>query len=134
MSLFLKKDTLPLGSESVVLHELSALQRVEYFEYLASLEAELSENTTDALSTARIMKTNVQVNAWLVSRSLWHSTPKRNEDDIQQEVMRTWSSEALNAAVDMVQRLSNMKPEEAASDGDVKSTDDASEGAAPLEK
>lgn len=129
--MFLKKDSLPLGGESVVLHELSALQRVEYFEYLASLEAAISESKNDALSTARIMKTNVQVNAWLVSRSLWHNTQERNEDDIQQEVMRSWSSEALNAAVDMVQNLSDMKPKEPDS---TTGEDDVPEEAAPLEK
>lgn len=129
--MFLKKDTLQMDGESVVLHELSALQRVEYFEYLASLEASLSEGNTDTLTTAKIMKTNVQVNAWLVSRSLWHSAPERNEDDIKLEVMRNWSSGALNAAVDMVQRLSDMKPKEPDS---VPGEDDAPEEATPLEK
>lgn len=107
---FLKKESLPLEGGSVVLYELSALQRADYFEYLASLEADSPEDISEMKRMALMVKRNVQVNAWVVSRSLWQSTPDRDEDELHQEVMRTWSSEALNIAVEKVLELSGMAP------------------------
>lgn len=107
---FLKKESLPLEGGSVVLYELSALQRADYFEYLASLEADTPEDISEMKRMALMVKRNVQVNAWVVSRSLWQSTPERDEDELHLEVMRTWSSDALNIAVEKVLDLSGMAP------------------------
>ena len=107
---FLKKESLPLEGGSVVLYELSALQRADYFEYLASLEADTPEDITEMKRMALMVKRNVQVNAWVVSRSLWQGSPDRDEDELHLEVMRTWPSEALNIAVEKVLDLSGIAP------------------------
>lgn len=111
--MFLKKDTLTLNDQKVTLHELSALQRAEYFDFLADKEASITEGENDFKNNARLMKFNIEVNAWLVSRSLWHTEPEREESEIQQEVMRTWSTQGLNQAVEMVLELSGMTPKAA---------------------
>lgn len=111
--MFLKKDTLTLGGQKVTLHELSALQRAEYFDFLADKEASTAEGESDFKANARLMKFNIEVNAWLVSRSLWHSEPEREENEIWREVMRKWPSEGLNEAVEMVLQLSGMVPKKA---------------------
>ena len=107
---FLKKESLPLEGGSVVLYELSALQRADYFEYLASLEADSPEDISEMKRMALMVKRNVQVNAWVVSRSLWQGSPERDEDELHLEVMRTWPSEALNIAVEKVLDLSGKAP------------------------
>lgn len=106
--MFLKKDTLTVGSETATLYELSALQRAEYFEYLAGKEAVMSEGTSSFQKTAQMMRLNIEANAWMVSRSLWHGSTERDENDLHQEVMRTWPTEALSLAVEMVMALSGM--------------------------
>lgn len=108
--MFLKKDTITLCGESIVLHELSALQRVEYFEFLSAQEALLGEKPASPGEMAQVMRINVEVNAWLVSRSLWHTTPEREEEAVFREVLKTWSSDALNEAVSKVLALSDMVP------------------------
>lgn len=114
--MFLKKENLPIRGHSVLLSEISALQRLEYFEYLASLEASLPEDASELKQEAWQIKLNISVNAWLISRSLWHETPDREPDDIQQEIMRTWPSEAMNLAVEKVLALSDMLPTSSESD------------------
>lgn len=135
--LFLKNETLPLGGESVLLHELSALQRADYFEYLASLEDAMPEDISDMQRMALMVKRNVQVNAWLVSRSLWHNSPEKDECEMHQEIMRTWPSEALNLAVEKVMSLSGMTlkvGEESASNNDAEEQDDIQVEERPLAK
>lgn len=121
---FLKKESLPLEGGSVVLYELSALQRADYFDYLASLEADTPEDISEMKRMALMVKRNVQVNAWVVSRSLWQSTPDRDEDELHLEVMRTWSSEALNIAVEKVLEISGMAPKPGTEGDDNTEADD----------
>lgn len=109
--MFLRKENLPIRGESIVLSELSALQRLEYFEYLSSLEASLPEDAFGLKQQALQMKINLNVNAWLISRSLWHETPDQDVDEIQQKVVRTWPSEAMNLAVEKILTLSDMLPQ-----------------------
>ena len=135
--MFLKKDTLTLNDQKVTLHELSALQRAEYFDFLADKEASITEGENDFKNNARLMKFNIEVNAWLVSRSLWHSEPEREESEIQQEVMRTWSTQGLNQAVEMVLQLSGMVPAKAEAPenaNDQPQVEDAGAEARPLAK
>lgn len=137
--MFLKKDTLTIGDQKVTLHELSALQRAEYFDFLADKEASIAEGGNEFKNNARLMKFNIEVNAWLVSRSLWHSEtePKREEDEIQQQVMRSWGTHGLNQAVEMVLDLSGMTPpktEMPEGNTDPAQVEDASVGTRPLAK
>lgn len=134
---FLKSEKLTQGSVSVLLYELSALQRADYFEYLAILEAEMPEDISDMQRMALMVKRNVQVNAWLVSRSLWHNSPDREENEMHLEVMRTWPSGALNIAVEKVMDLSGMAPkevEETGADSAPGEQGDARTGVRPLAK
>jgi len=108
--MFLKKEDLPIRGVSVVLFELTALQRLEYFEYLASLEASLPEDTINLKQQALLSKLNLNANVWLISRSLWHNTPELKEDDIYKDIERTWPSEAINLAVEKIMVLSDMQP------------------------
>ena len=110
--MFLKKEEVTILGTVVVIYELSALQRAEYFEYLANLESAISVDASEVKQLALSVKTNVQVNAWLVSRSLSNAEPDRDVDVINKEVLRNWSSEALNQAVGLVLSLSNMNPKE----------------------
>lgn len=129
--MFLKKDTITVRGESVVLHELSALQRVEYFEFLSVQEARMGQESTSPAQMAQTMRINVEVNAWLVSRSLWHAMPERTEEEVFRDVLRTWPSAALNEAVDKVLVLSDMVP---ATDDKTDTADHKEEADATLAK
>lgn len=108
--MFLKKEELPILDSSVVLYELSALQRLEYFEYLADLEASPPKDLTGIKQQTWQMKLNLNVNVWLVSHSLSNGKPESKVDDLKQEVLQTWSSEAINLAVEKILILSDMMP------------------------
>jgi len=108
--MFLKKEELPILDSSVMLYELSALQRLEYFEYLADLEASPPKDLTGIKQQTWQMKLNLNVNVWLVSHSLSNGKSESKVDDLKQEVLQTWSSEAINLAVEKILNLSDMMP------------------------
>ncbi|MCS3433703.1 phage tail assembly chaperone G [Klebsiella sp. BIGb0407] len=108
--MFLKKEELPILDSSVVLYELSALQRLEYFEYLADLEASPPKDLTGIKLQTWQMKLNLNVNVWLVAHSISNSKPESKVDDLKREVSQTWSSEAINQAVEKILILSDMVP------------------------
>lgn len=111
--MFLKKETFKYNGQSVVLHQISALQRVEYFDYLASKEAISDEGSESLRHTAQLVRLNVDVNAWLISRSLSHETAECDENELHQTIQKTWPSEAINEAVEIVLALSGMHPKSA---------------------
>lgn len=108
--MFLKKEELPILDSSVVLYELSALQRLEYFEYLADLEASPPKDLTGIKLQTWQMKLNLNVNVWLVAHSVSNGKPESKVDDLKREVSQTWSSEAINLAVEKILILSDMVP------------------------
>ncbi|EBY1954369.1 phage minor tail protein G [Salmonella enterica] len=122
--MFLKKDTLNYGDASVELHELSGLQRVEYLEYIQQRTAQYDEETADAGEEERrvaFLRMGVDINAWLVSRSLWNSDQTQDIDHLSSHTASLWSYEALGQGADMVLLLSGMTDPN--SDAELKETD-----------
>lgn len=107
--MFLKKELFIYNGEQVQLHELSALQRAEYFEFLASKDTGSEGEQPDVAQTAALIRLNTEVNAWLVSRSLWHDDRDRDVETIFREILAAWPDKALAQAVDKVLVLSDMK-------------------------
>ncbi|MCW2255091.1 phage minor tail protein G [Providencia alcalifaciens] len=105
--MFLKKKEINIGDESVVLHELSALQRADYFDFLAKQEKELAGLDGVELG-AKSMRAMAESQVWLVSRSLWHSDRDREVEEIYEEVAQTWSGRSLDEAVRAISEISGM--------------------------
>ncbi|END5835436.1 phage minor tail protein G [Salmonella enterica] len=111
--MFLKKDTLNYGDASVELHELSGLQRVEYLEYIQQRTAQYDEETADAGEEERrvaFLRMGIDINAWLVSRSLQNGDQTRDTGKTSDSIAALWSYEALGKGADMVLSLSGMTP------------------------
>lgn len=109
--MFLKTDTFTYGSHSAVLSELTALQRVDYLMFIQSRTAEydaLPETLTEQERQAAFMQMGVDINAWLVSRSLCESKKEEDSRPLYDSVRVQWSFEALGLGADMVLRLSGI--------------------------
>ncbi|NBN74762.1 phage tail assembly chaperone G [Proteus sp. G2615] len=107
--MFLKKKEFTYSDNTIVLYELSALQRIEYFDFLVerSEKNDDIEKVEGVKKTALIIRVNTESNAWLVSRSLAHG----GSDDVEQiynDVLSTWPPEALEKASKEVLVISGM--------------------------
>lgn len=109
--MFLKKKEITISDENVVLYELSALQRADYFDFLAKKEKE-TEGLEGAEKDAKSMRSMVESQAWLVSRSRWHEDRDRDIDDLYDEIAQTWSMDALSEAVRAISEISGMSSSE----------------------
>lgn len=115
--MFLKKDTLTYGDASVELYELSGLQRVEYLEYIQQRTAQYDRETEESTEEERrvaFLRMGIDINAWLVSRSLQNGDQGQTSDNIA----ALWSYEALGKGADMVLSLSGMTPPDSDSEED----------------
>ncbi|EEJ6369581.1 TPA_asm: phage minor tail protein G [Salmonella enterica subsp. enterica serovar Haifa] len=111
--MFLKKDTLTYGDASVDLYELSGLQRVEYLEYIQQRTAQYdreTEESTEAERRVAFLRMGIDINAWLVSRSLQNGDQTRDTGKTSDNIAALWSYEALGKGADMVLSLSGMTP------------------------
>ncbi|EAR5333478.1 phage tail assembly chaperone G [Salmonella enterica] len=111
--MFLKKDTLTYGDASVDLYELSGLQRVEYLEYIQQRTAQYdreTEESTEAERRVAFLRMGIDINAWLVSRSLQSGDQTRDTGKTSDNIAALWSYEALGKGADMVLSLSGMTP------------------------
>ncbi|ECG5801896.1 phage minor tail protein G [Salmonella enterica] len=109
--MFLKKDTLTYGDASVELYELSGLQRVEYLEYIQQRTAQYDRETEESTEEARrvaFLRMGIDINAWLVSRSLQNADQTRDTGKTSDNIAALWSYEALGKGADMVLSLSGM--------------------------
>lgn len=131
--MFLKSEEFSYSGESVMLYELSALQRVEYLEFIQKRTAEhdaLPEDTTKEARSVAYLKMGVEINAWLVSRSLFNGSgghdsvsdrastslstgggeenSSRDVETLHQCLSAQWSYEALGKGADVVLALSGM--------------------------
>lgn len=113
--MFLKKKEITISGENVVLYELSALQRADYFDFLAKKEKE-TEGLEGAEKDAKSMRSMVESQAWLVSRSRWHEDHDRDIDDLYDEIAQTWSTDALSEAVRAISEISGMSSSESDDD------------------
>ncbi|EAA3588488.1 TPA: phage minor tail protein G [Salmonella enterica subsp. enterica serovar Chester] len=111
--MFLKKDTLTYGDASVELYELSGLQRIEYLEYIQQRTAQYDRETEESTEEERrvaFLRMGVDINAWLVSRSLQNGDQTRDTGKTSDNIAALWSYEALGKGADMVLSLSGMTP------------------------
>lgn len=118
----LKKEPFT-GDAGVILHELSALQRVEYLEFIAG-QPPVPDDASNLTVIVYQTRQAVTSNAWLVSRSLWHSDRTTDEKTLMQQVMESWPAESLSAAATQVLALSGLLRE--VSGGDEPQAGDAS--------
>lgn len=109
--MFLKKEDFPYNGESVVLYELSGLQRIEYMEFISE-KTKPFENMAEADSSsnrnAEFYRITIEINAWLVSRSLWNADNKQDVEKLFESTMLSWSSDALELGANKVIELSGM--------------------------
>lgn len=113
--MFLKKKEVSIGGENVILYELSALQRADYFDFLAKKEKE-TEGLDGAEKDAKSMRSMVESQAWLVSRSRWHEDRDRDIDNLYDEIAQTWSADSLSEAVRTISEISGMSSSESEHD------------------
>lgn len=111
--MFLKQTEFTCNKQSIMLSELTALQRVEYFDHLVRQTelTEQSENTEQNLKrTALYVRMNIESNAFLVSRSLLNlSSDGGTAKELQDCVLNTWPPGALELAAKEVLILSDMQ-------------------------
>ncbi|MDN3813623.1 phage minor tail protein G [Morganella morganii] len=110
---FLKQKEFTYNGESLMLSELSALQRVEYFDHLVTqTEKEAPAEEAQSLKrTAVYVRMNIESNAFLVARSLFNvgNTPGKQVDEIRADILSTWPPVALEQAAKLVLELSDMQ-------------------------
>lgn len=127
--MFLKKEPFTL-SENIILTELSALQRIEYLEYLTDIEKALSpEDQNTTVITSALVALNIKASARLVSLSLFHEDASKDIDVIHNKVMSEWSFDVICIAALQIRKLSGMMPVEVAPDEPAEGTEDAPEPA-----
>ncbi|MBO8132457.1 phage tail assembly chaperone G [Dickeya fangzhongdai] len=121
--MFLNNEEIEIGSTCITLNELSGLQRIEYLEYITGVQKSLKEweSLPDDERLPKALRVNVEVNAWLISRSLWHNDRNKSVDALRDEIMQQWSVENITAAGNSVLKLSGMLTENTDSDEDKKS-------------
>ncbi|MGG4662932.1 phage tail assembly chaperone G [Providencia vermicola] len=105
--MFLKKKEINFGEQVVVLHELSALQRADYFDFLTQQEKSMAGLEGTELG-AKSMRAMAESQVWLVSRSLWHNDRDRDVEEVYEEVAQTWSGSSLDEAVRVISEISGM--------------------------
>ncbi|EEF5710188.1 phage minor tail protein G [Salmonella enterica subsp. enterica serovar Chandans] len=119
--MFLKKDTFSYGDDSAVLYELSGLQRVEYLAFLqkrtAKYDADM-DGATEADKRVAYMQMALEINAWLISRSLFNGDTSQEVEALYQSVQAQWSYESLDSGAEMVLALSGLSVGEKDNDSD----------------
>lgn len=109
--MFLKQGTFNYEKQSVVLSELSGLQRIEYLAFVqqrtAKFDAEEGE-LPEAERQIAFLRMGMDINAWLVSRSMWNTDPSQDVDALSEDVKNTWSYDALGDGGSLVLSLSGM--------------------------
>lgn len=109
--MFLKKESFEYDGEKTVLCELSGLQRIEYLAFISQKTVvfdSLPEDTPQQECAQAFMQMSIEINAWLISRSLSHLDKERDEDALYQQVLHAWSYDAISIAGDKVLALSGM--------------------------
>uniref|UniRef100_UPI003FA57529 phage tail assembly chaperone G n=1 Tax=Hafnia sp. TaxID=1873498 RepID=UPI003FA57529 len=109
--MFLKKEVFNYNGEEVELSELSALQRIDYLSFVTqkteAFDSEFKDAETQEYAGA-FMRLNIEINAWLVSRSLFHLDQSKDENTLYQQVLSGWSYAAISFGSDKVLELSGM--------------------------
>lgn len=118
--MFLKQGTFNYEKQSVVLSELSGLQRIEYLAFVQQRTAKFDAGEGELPEAERqiaFLRMGMDINAWLVSRSMWNTDPSQDVDALNEGVKNTWSYDALGDGGSLVLSLSGMP----VSTGDIQS-------------
>lgn len=106
----LKKDFITIGEDRVTLYELSALNRIEYLEYVFSAKKSIPEDedqTDDKIKAASIL--TIKDFAMLVALSLSQApSESREASELLNEVISDFGVDGLTRAAQMVRELSGM--------------------------
>ncbi|AKL11401.1 TPA: phage minor tail protein G [Kluyvera intermedia] len=127
--MFLKTAEFTYNGHSLVLNELSALQRLSFLEFIATAEADAQKDEGDSETrrSAKMIGLAIRAGALLVAQSLWHNDPAgKTETELQTEVLSTWPAEAIAKAEHQVKKLSGMLPSETPTAADDPSSDNES--------
>lgn len=110
----LKTEPFPFNGETTTIYELSALNRIEFLEYLAEQEKTIPAEGTDAtLRNAAISAFSIREASRVVAMSLQNADRKGpTVNEVQQDVLETWSLDAIIAASFAIKVLSGIiKPQ-----------------------
>ncbi|MBF8898829.1 phage minor tail protein G, partial [Escherichia coli] len=83
--MFLKQDTFNYEKQSVVLSELSGLQRIEYLMFVQQRTAKFDAGEGELPEAERqiaFLRMGMDINAWLVSRSLWNAEQSQDVETL----------------------------------------------------
>lgn len=122
--MFLKTVQFSHCDVSVALYELSALQRMDYLEYLyeetAAFETQTDDVDDDNKKQLAWLKLRLSLNIWLVAHSLWNGDTTQDIAELIRSTHQIWGWEALDKAAEKVLQLSGMLAENdgAGDDGD----------------
>ncbi|MXF06686.1 phage tail assembly chaperone G [Escherichia coli] len=110
--MFLKKEMFNYGGQTVELSELSGLQRMDYLTFVqqqtTAFDA-VKEDQPVAERQIAFLRMGTDINAWLVSRSLWNADQSQDVESLYSTVRVTWSYEALGLAGERILVLSGMR-------------------------
>ncbi|MDZ5666807.1 phage minor tail protein G [Atlantibacter hermannii] len=113
MSKFLKSGQLEHGEQTITLYELSALQRIEHLQFIASAAKALPADTDEETLYPLLVEQDIRQGARLVAMSLWHADPANSDiEQLYQDVLSGWPITLIGAAVRIVKSLSDMLPED----------------------
>lgn len=112
MSKFLKSGQLEYGNQIITLYELSALQRIEHLQFIASAAKTLPADTDEETLYPLLVEQNIRQGARLVAMSLWHADPASDVEQLYQDVLSGWPITMIGAADRFVKSLSDMLPSE----------------------
>ncbi|HIH5002695.1 TPA: phage minor tail protein domain-containing protein [Klebsiella oxytoca] len=112
----LKKGDFTYRDITVTLSELSALQRIDYLDFLAKSEKvlpSLDDSLSESEITRLLLRLDIETGALLVGMSLWQENREGPKpDELAANIVESWPPEAIRAAELRVKDLSNMLPPE----------------------
>ncbi|WP_432782134.1 phage minor tail protein domain-containing protein [Klebsiella michiganensis] len=103
------KDVLTVGEDTVTLYELSALNRMEYLEYVFNAKNTLPVEASQDETVKAVTLLAIRDYGMLVALSL-SQAPDENRDiaELMNEVLSEYGTGALTRAATMVRELSGM--------------------------
>lgn len=113
MPRFLKSGLFEYGEQTITLYELSALQRIEHLQYIASAVRALPADADEETLYPLLVEQDIRQGARIVAMSLWHADPvNSNVEQLHQDVLSGWPITMIGAADRFVKSLSDMLPAE----------------------
>lgn len=127
----LKKGDFTYRDITVMLSELSALQRIDYLDFLAKSEKglpSLDDSLSESEITRLLLRLDIETGALLVGMSLWHQNRKGpTPQELAATVIEEWPPEAIREAELMIKQLSNMLPPEVTEPEETEQQEEAGE-------